>query len=217
MTAGDDSRRFGRLVAEFVVIVVGVFIAVAAESWWSDREERQFERELREDILAEFAENIEILEADLATNAEILAHVEALATMNDAALQAMSDEVLRAEYGAFLSWAGFDPTMGYVQALVGSGNLGTISDRELRLRLSRWAGLLDEKQRFTLQAVDFQLTVLEAAIAQVSADRAWSMEDRRRLQFLYRVLGQLHRAVIRNQRSLMEEARAIHDYLQGSG
>ena len=214
MTADSPAGRFGSLLAEFVVIVVGVFVAVAAESWWSEREERQFERELREDMLTEFGENIAILEEDLATNAEVQAHMMALATMEDAALIAMADDVLNAQYGVFPGWAGFDPAMGYVQALVGSGNLGAISDRELRLRLSHWSGLLDEKQRYTLQATNFQLTTLVGAISEVRADGAWSPEERRRMQSLYRSLGVLHGLVIENQRRLIEEARAIRAYLQ---
>ena len=213
MTADSETGRFGRLAAEFVVIVVGVFVAVAAESWWSDREERQFERELREDMVTEFAQNIAILEDDLAVNAEAQAHMMALATMDDAALLAMADDVLTAQYGVFPNWAGFDPAMGYVQALVGSGNLGTISDRTLRLKLSHWSGLLDEKQRYTLQATNYQLTTLVGAISEVRADGAWSPEERRRMQSLYRSLGVLQGFVIANQRRLIEEARAIHDYL----
>ena len=65
MTDTNTVGRAGRLVIEFSVIVLGVFVALAAESWWSDREERTFERELREDMVAEFAGNRAILEADL--------------------------------------------------------------------------------------------------------------------------------------------------------
>lgn len=214
MTTEGGTARLARLAAEFGVIVVGVFVAVAAESWWSDREERQFERELREDMATEFAENIVILEQDLAINAEAQAHMMALAMMDDAALLAMSDDVLSVQYGVFPSWAGFDPAMGAVQALVGSGNLGVISDRNLRLKLSHWSGLLDEKQRYTLQTTNYQLTTLVGAISEVVADGAWSPEERRRMRSLYRSLGVLHGFVIANQRRLIEEARAIHDYLR---
>jgi hypothetical protein len=48
------SKRTKQLSREFVVVVVGVFIALAAESWWSEREDRRFEREIREDMLVEF-------------------------------------------------------------------------------------------------------------------------------------------------------------------
>ncbi len=62
-------RRSTELAQEFVVILIGVFLALAAESWWSEREDRRLEREIREDMIAEFETNIRILEADLATNA----------------------------------------------------------------------------------------------------------------------------------------------------
>jgi hypothetical protein len=48
--------------------VVGVFVTLAAESWWSTREERLCERELRADMVAEFETNPGILDTDLATD-----------------------------------------------------------------------------------------------------------------------------------------------------
>ena len=63
------SRKGARtLFIEFLIIVIGVFIALAAESWWSEREDRLRESDIREDIVAEFAANIRILEADIAVN-----------------------------------------------------------------------------------------------------------------------------------------------------
>lgn len=61
-------RRLRKLVVEVLVIGVGVFVALAAETWWSEREERAFERELRVDMVAEFHAKLRILEADLANN-----------------------------------------------------------------------------------------------------------------------------------------------------
>ena len=46
-------KRFqitGKLAVEFSIIVAGVLVALIAESWWSEREDRQFERDLIEDM-----------------------------------------------------------------------------------------------------------------------------------------------------------------------
>lgn len=134
--------------------------------------------------------------------------------MSDAELLARDEAFFNEHYAAFPDWAGFDPEMGIVQALVTSGNTSAISDRQLRLRLSRWAGLLAEKSRKTLQAVDFQIIVLVPAVAAVTNDLKWTPEERRQVQAYYATLAQLQSLVRDNQEMLLEEAEAILAHLQ---
>ena len=174
MSGSSPRGRVRRVFGEFIVIVLGVLVALATESWWSEREDRRFERELLEDILAEFETNLRILESDLATNDTSHARVSFLAELSDAELLALSSEELTNRFRGYPNWAGFDPEMGIVQALVESGNVGVVSDRSLRLHLSKWAGLLEEKRRFNLQAVDFQNQAVVPAVARASADLVWT-------------------------------------------
>ena len=119
-----------------------------------------------------------------------------------------------ASIGDWLDWAGFDPEMGSAQALVESGNIGAIADRGLRLRLSRWAGLLEEKRRFNLQAVDFQMHRVAPVVARASSDRDWSEPERREVRALLRNLGVLQDGVRGNQVRLREAAEEILAYLR---
>ena len=84
-------KRAKQLFQEFVVVVVGVFVAVAAESWWSEREDRRFEREIREDMLVEIESNIRILNADIAANEEARVLIAALSGLSDESLFAIPD------------------------------------------------------------------------------------------------------------------------------
>jgi len=207
---------FRRALGGFTVIVFGVLVALGAESWWSEREDRRFERELREDIAAEFAANLEILESDLAENDTSHTRLSSLDELNDAELLALSSQELTSRLGdGSLSWAGFDPEMGIVQALVESGNIGVISDRDLRLHLSVWAGLLVEKRRFNLQAVDFQYQIVIPALARATADLVWTEAERREAQTLLRTLSDLHTNVIQNQQRLQVVALDIQAYVEG--
>lgn len=200
-------RRSTELLQEFVVIVIGVFLALAAESWWSERENRRLEREIREDMIAEFQANIGILEADLATNAEARPRMAILNGLTDAALMALTEDQIAGMFSA--EWAGFDPEMGTVQALVESGNIILVSDRDLRLRLARWAGLLEERRRFNLQAVQFQHREVMPSFAAAAADGQWSANERRELQVLTNQLIRLFDNVVRNQRQLLQTAQDI--------
>lgn len=201
------------MFGEFMVVLVGVFLALAGESWWSGRTDRLFERELREDMLAEFEANLRILESDLAVNDTSRVRFAFLPSLTEAELLAVRDEELTSRLSGYLDWAGFDPEMGIVQALVESGNVGTVSDRSLRLLLSRWAGLLGEKQRFNLQTVDFQQKVVVPAVARAAGDLAWTAAERREVQRLFENLSQLQLGVISNQERLRSTAMHIRRYL----
>lgn len=202
------------MFGEFVIVLLGVFLALAAESWWSEREDRRFERELREDMLAEFEVNIRILESDLAVNDTSQVRFGFLSDLSDEELLGVSSEELTSRLRGYLDWAGFDPEMGIVQALVESGNLGAVDDRTLRLHLSRWAGQLEEKRRFNLQAVDFQNRVVVPAVARVAADLTWTEAERREARDLFENLSLLQREVIENQERLLSTAVEIKRYLE---
>jgi len=203
-----------KLIVEFTVIVVGVFVALAAETWWSEREERQFEREIRADMIVEFESNILILDADIAENEEAYNRIGMLDGLDDDALLALDDNKISEQLVPYLQWAGFDPEMGSVQAFVESGNVGAFSDRQLRLLLARWSGLLVKNRRVNLQAVDFQHGTVLPVIARASADQVWSSDERHELRALLSHLLALHGYVLNNQRELRAAATDILAFLR---
>ena len=214
MSDSQAPKRSVRFVREFSVIVVGVFVALAAESWWSERAERVYERDLRQDMSAEFDANLRILEGDLAINDTASARIVSYVALGEAELQSMSSAQVAETIGGWLDWAGFDPEMGSAQALVESGNVGAIDDRRLRLLLSRWAGLLEEKRRFNLQAVEFQMHRVAPAVARASDDLEWSARERREVQALLSNFLVLQSGVRANQLRLQSAALEILDYLR---
>lgn len=211
---GNGIYRFRKLSIEFTVIVVGVLLALVAENWWAERDERNYERGLREDMVEEFRENLAILESDLATNYSVVAELSRFATISDEELLSLPDPAFEPWAAVELTWAGFDPMMGSTQALVQSGNLGAIADRDLRLRLSTWAGLLEEKTRFTGNAVSFQGAIFTPATAKFGADKAWSTAERREFRSLLRTLLSRVDSTVENQIRLKNAAQELVDYLE---
>jgi len=207
-------RRSTELAQEFGVIVIGVFLALAAESWWSEREDRRLEREIREDMVAEFEANIRTLEADLTTNEGARVRMAILDGLSGEALMALTDNRILGMFYPSVDWAGFDPEMGTVQALVESGNIVLVSDRDLRLRLARWAGLLEQCRRFNLQAVTFQQREVMPAFATAGADDQWSAIERREFQILMSHMLALFDSTVNNQRQLLQTAQDILAFLR---
>lgn len=169
----------GRLTLEFVVIVAGVLVALVLESWWSDRAARRFEAELRQDMVEEFRENVSILRDDLETNATLIADVASFTGLPE-------DEFMSLPYTPFteavreaMGGATFDPAMGAVQALVSSGNVNAIRDRELRLLIARWAGLLTESARIGDAYNGALFATLYPRFFDYLADGVWTETERR--------------------------------------
>lgn len=207
------SNRFTQLTREFAVVTVGVFVALAAESWWSEREGRIFEREVREDMLVEFESNVRILETDIAYNEVARERRASLPGLSDESLFLIPDNVLSSQFGSgkFTS-AGFDPEMGVVQALVVSGNLGVVEDRDLRLRLSRWGGLVEQCRRKNIVAVELDLG-LTPLIVEAGSDLYWSEIERRQLRALLGNMLQYFDIRVTCQRELRDEAQNLLAYL----
>ncbi|MEL7374364.1 MAG: hypothetical protein AAGJ36_07865, partial [Pseudomonadota bacterium] len=192
------------------------FVALAAESWWSEREDRQLERDLRLDMITEFEENVAILEADIAQNVGFQAQARQLVEGEGNLIGTLPDAELLKRLERIYNWAGFDPAMGAAQALVDSGSIVAIADRDLRLRMTRWSGQLTADKRFGLQTVTFSLQTLIPTIASVGSDGVVSKEEREKLRQLLSTNLFLQDIILRSQRQLLETARDLHAYLEGT-
>ena len=53
-----------RLFGEFLVIVVGVLVALAADAWWDNQVEARYEQEVLTDLMDEFSQNQRQLQVD---------------------------------------------------------------------------------------------------------------------------------------------------------
>lgn len=211
------SSRVGRLAAEFAVIVVGVLIALFAESWWSERDERAYEAELLDDMVEEFQENLAILESDRAINDSIRGGWARILDDGPASLLAMDEATLEARLANTRYWAGFDPAMGTVRSIVANGDLSVIRDRELRYLLSRWAGLIEENTRKRNAAVTGQTLIMSRVLVDAAEDARWSEGDRRRLYRALHFFVEDMDIVMLTQRRLHESALEILAYLEGAG
>lgn len=136
--AAQSSKNSGRLAAEFVVIVVGVLVALGVDAARGSRDDR-----LREAVY------LQQLQTDLTTTAESLANAisleEAAIENADRVIQALNASVLPAPdslgawmLGATASSATFHPTMGTITALVESGELRLLRNDELRQRVLQY-------------------------------------------------------------------------------
>lgn len=206
----------GKLAAEFFVIVTGVLVALIAESWWSEREDRQFERDLIADMALEFEANVSILEEDMAENRVLVDRMAALVAIPTEELVALSDGEFESILFVPVSLAVvsiFDPAMGITNALVKSGELPRIKDRSLRLHMANWSALLEQGERYSRNSTQ-GIFELREAIAKSRSDGFWSAAERLELQNRMEFPQLLAELVLQNQDRLHVEAGKITELLE---
>ena len=94
--------------------------------------------------------------------------------------------------------------MGAIDALVRSGDLKFIKDRQLRLHLVRWSALITKAERFNLQQTQFMSSALFRLLPAFEADNKWTILERREVSELLKI----YRFSLKLSMDTMKELRA---------
>ncbi|MDH5590773.1 MAG: hypothetical protein OEZ65_10320 [Gemmatimonadota bacterium] len=135
MTDSFRSSVAPRLLAELGVIVLGVLLALGVDAMW----ERRGELILEESVLASLAEELRLLDQQL----DSLERRDSLIVHRADAFPLQSDDVsldsVSALVAEMFSTVPREPFLPTYDELVSTGNLRVLSDRSLRLLLTRFA------------------------------------------------------------------------------
>jgi hypothetical protein len=130
-----------RLLGEFFVIVVGVFVAFQVEDWTDARENVQRETILLEALLADFDSNRENFRATVRSEQVVLDRARELLAIMDRGDAPTADSVVFLASRSF-AWHTVEPVTGAYDAMISSGELGLIRDSHLRREMAEFFGLL---------------------------------------------------------------------------
>ena len=131
LRSGPGPKRFAWLLSEFVVVVMGVLVAITIDGWWGDRQDRE-----REAVyLQQLANDLARSEAELADVSEF---VRSLAVSSANVMKAFWDPALR-ERPELLEdlirphrSTRYLPITGTARALVNSGNIDLVQSPRIR-------------------------------------------------------------------------------------
>lgn len=161
--------------AEITIVVVGVLIALALNSWWQTRQEAQAEQRLLIALLDEFSANQGRLTEILAFHEDLKATARTLLAVSanlPGDLTADSVDALLANVTWWASYTTLESTV--LDAAVQDGRLGLIRTDSLRRLLTGWRSEVESaaaqsKQEYSHYA-DAWLSLLraEADIAQIA-------------------------------------------------
>ncbi len=155
MTQVPKSRRWGRVVAEGLVIVFSILLAFGIEAWWSEQDERDAEAEALAGLRDDFVENLGRLASAMSEHAEVRdASVRVLAMTGPEASQIVSDLVMDTLVMALIAYPKVFPVTATYDALIASGRIELLESATLRRELARWSTAIadlreEERDAFT--------------------------------------------------------------------
>jgi hypothetical protein len=146
-----DTLTWKRALAELTLIVLGVLIALGANSWWENRSDRQRERSYLRQLLADVSETEVRLQQSIRIDSANLALVSRFL---DAAGEFHAGEVDRAAAPpadslgswAVTAYASFIPLSGTYSALVQDGAIQLLRSDSLRFHIIAYAATIASAQ-----------------------------------------------------------------------
>ena len=149
----------GRLLAEGVLIVTSILLALTADAWLEDRQNRSVERAELEGLRQQLVESREILLATIAVDELGLAATESLisaAEAGEGGRTVVSDSIVRQLSETTL----LDLPLSRVQSLLSSGRLVLIRDGDLRAAIAGWPTVAVSPREPATRRRDFWQTAL---------------------------------------------------------
>jgi hypothetical protein len=142
-------------IGEIFLVVVGILIALQINTWNDVRKENIEERKLLNQLEDEYLYNKEELNRNIQK-------IDALISVSDSLLrlfndtskkidEEMADRLLK-KMGRYSS---FDPSNGALDNLIGSGKLKLLKNENLRIKLSKWYGELEDVKEDEVRLMKF--------------------------------------------------------------
>lgn len=140
-TASPDQSKaipWRRILAEGVVIVGSILLALAADAWWDSYQDRQREETLLESLLEELTASRPGLESRVRLAERMAAGNTELLSLLDPEAVERSRTVPDSLILAVLGGPTYEPAMNSLDAAVSSGEIELLESRELRTALADW-------------------------------------------------------------------------------
>jgi len=136
---------WNRLIAEGAVIVGSILLAFAIDAWWDERSDDAQEAALLTGLAEDFQAASDDLERVRAMHgAKSSAAAQLLSWAESGGPDDSQLDQVEIAIGKMFAHPTFDPAMGTVQTILGSGRLDLLGNRELVGELTRWSAVVDD-------------------------------------------------------------------------
>jgi len=151
-TPSPGRKRWRAIATEIAIVVAGILIAFALDSWWDRRNDARREIPHLLALHADFQENLERLRRHIARGERTMEDSRSLLRLMRAGPLPPADSVANL-FGQIFNSAQFDPATGAYDAIVGAGDFALIRDDTLRHALTGFAASIRTRdhERFAEQ------------------------------------------------------------------
>ncbi len=147
-------NRWKTVVTEFVTIVIGILVALAADAWWQNRADRRDEREALASLMTEFSASRLVLQERLARHEEIRRSLSTILEWVAPEPDLPSDSTVTEELWVGIGgWVTYEDRRGVLDGLIASGRLSLIRDASLQAMLAGWGAEVADLAEDELAAV----------------------------------------------------------------
>lgn len=137
-----EPKRWGRLVAEIVAIILSILAAFAIDAWWDGRKEVAEAAEILNGLIEEFSENADRIDETLVLSLRGRAGLQHFMSSSPEELASTAAQLgLDAVYEPFVRTWSVSPTVGFLRTTINSGKLALVEGADLRAALARFEGL----------------------------------------------------------------------------
>ncbi len=142
MTAEEKTRKVNwhQAIAEVALIILGILGALAVDSWWDERAERQAERDYLESLKADFIANRQSLHREIEWEERLISNGKDIHANIASDLSKLSPEEFLQKITDFYWFSAFrwEPATATYDELIGSGHLDYIQSQTLRTKLGQF-------------------------------------------------------------------------------
>ena len=141
-------------MAEIIVVVVGVIIALGANAWWEGRRTDAVEAEVLEAVRREMTVNRTQLDTILALTAQCLERTDRFLRSAPASLREVPEDSAFYWAGSLACRRTFEPATDAAQTLVTAPGFDSALDLRIRRAVARWVTAVadSEEERVTMYA-----------------------------------------------------------------
>lgn len=137
-------------IAEVALIILGILGALAVDSWWDEKSERQAEVDYLESLRADFVSTRLSLSKEIETEERLLSIGREIHGNIASGLSQLSTEELVkkiSDFYWFSAWE-WEPVTATYYELIGSGHLEYIQNQALRIKLGQFIHLLGQLNEY---------------------------------------------------------------------
>jgi len=133
-----------RIIAEGAAIVASILLAFAIDAWWDERALRIEEREILESLQAEYEANRQEVASVVRIHELSAESTASLMSLSEGEILALPGEAVESYLRYFANPRTFDPIRGSTDALINSGKMGILQDRQLREALTTFINIVED-------------------------------------------------------------------------